>query len=500
MTGAQDWEATLADFDARLAAARAMGGDEKVKRHRASGRLDARQRVATLLDPGTFVELGTLVGQVPADGIVAGHGLVDGRAVMVGAEDFTTLGGSIGAGSSAKRYRLAELAGRERVPLVMLLEGAGHRPPLPNEARSGRAPIDLQQQARLSGRVPLVTAVLGASAGHGALVAPLSDFAIMSAAGAIFTAGPPVVKESLGEEVTKGELGGPGVAIGSGLIHNVAADDEAVLADVRHYLRYFGSSAWSYPPDRADGTDTGPRSLDRILELVPRDSSAGYDMRAVISLVVDDGSFFQVQPDFGGAVVCCLAHIGGSPVAVVANQPAVLAGAIDTDAADKAAHFISVADAFHLPLVFLSDNPGVLAGSDSERRGILRAGARMFAAQSLARSAKVQVTLRKAYGFGSMVMAMTGFDGQTLSAGFPGATLGAMGAQSSSSAIGADADEAAALRAAELDAGYRSASHLGFDELIDPRELRNVVLAHLALARNRRQSAPAPRSSAAVTP
>ena len=495
-----EWGPLLEDLVARREAARAMGGAEKVARHRQAGKLDARARIDHLLDEGSFHELGTLVGNVAADGIVGGHGAIDGRPVIVGVEDFTVLGGSIGAGSSAKRYRLAELAGQERVPLVMVLEGAGHRPPMKGEPAHGRSPVDLQQQARLSGRVPVITAVLGASAGHGALIAPLSDFAIMSAGAAVFTAGPPVVKESLGEDVSKEDLGGPEVAIGSGLIHNVAATDEAVLDDIRTYLSFFPSSAWSYPPPAAEAVDIGERPIEEILEIIPRDNARVYDTREVVSLVVDGGSFFQVQPDFGPAIVCALAHLGGDPVAVVANQPAVLAGAIDADAADKAAHFIQVADAFHVPLVFLADNPGVLAGTESERQGILRAGGRMYAAQTLARTPKLQVTLRKAYGFGSMVMGMVSFEGQTISAGFPGATLGAMGARGSSRAVDADEDRADAIREAETNAAYRSAAGLGFDELIDPRELRNVLLRHLRLALNRRQAPAEPRRGSAIWP
>ena len=486
------WDATLGEFSARREAARAMGGEEKLAKHQQRGKLDARQRIATLLDPGSFAEIGTLVGSVPADGIVCGHGMIDGRPVLVGAEDFTVLGGSIGPGSSSKRYRIAEMAGRERAPLIMLLEGAGHRPPMKGESH-GRAPIDLQEQSRLSGNVPMVVGVLGASAGHGALIAALSDFTIMSAQGAIFAAGPPVVKASLGEDVTKEDLGGPSVAVPSGLVHNVAADDEGVLADIRTYLSFFPSSAWSYPPPAAAQSDTGHRSLDDLVDVIPRSSTQVYDIREVISRVVDDGTFFQVGPDFGPAMVCALAHLGGEPVAVVANQPMQLAGSIDVDAADKAAHFIQVADAFHLPLVFLSDNPGVLAGSESERRGILRSGARMFAAQNLARVPKLQVTLRKAYGFGSMVMAMTGFSGQTISVGMPGVTLGAMGAAGSSAAVGANEDEAAAIAEAEQQAAYRSAGHLSFDELIAPTEIRNELLTWLQLGLSRRQAPAQPR-------
>jgi acetyl-CoA carboxylase carboxyltransferase component len=177
-----------------------------------------------------------------------------------------------------------------------------------------------------------------------------------------------------------------------------------------------------------------------------------------------------------------------------------MAGSIDVDGADKAAHFVTVADSFHLPLVFLADNPGMMPGSASEKRGILRSGARMFAAQTLATSPKLQVTLRKAYGFGSMVMGMIGFDGQSAVFAFPASTMGAMGAGAMSRATGADADAAARMREAELEASYRSAGTLGFDELIDPREIRNVLLQALERALFRRQEAPAPVARVGIVP
>ncbi|MEE9415160.1 MAG: carboxyl transferase domain-containing protein [Acidimicrobiales bacterium] len=493
------WSDAVSELEKRTAAARAMGGADKIERHHAQSKLDARQRLSVLLDPGTFVEIGTLVGTVPADGVVTGHGLINGRPVMVGVEDFTVLGGSIGPGSAAKRFRIAELAGRERVPLVMVLEGAGHRPASIGEPH-GRAPIDLQEQARLSGLVPIVTAVLGSSAGHGALIAPMSDFSIMSAGAAIFAAGPPVVKESLGEAVTKAELGGPQVAVTSGLINNVGPDDASVLVDVRSYLSYFGSSAWSYPDSLVDRQDSGPRRLEDLVDVIPRDHAQPYDVRQVISRVVDGGSFFQIAPDFGDSIVCALARLGGESVAVVANQPAVLAGAIDADAADKAAHFMAVADAFHLPLIFLTDNPGVLAGTESEQRAILRSGARMYAAQNLARVPKLQVTLRKAYGFGSMVMAMTSFSGQTISVALPGVTLGAMGAAGTSRAVGADDEQAAKIANAEEQSAYRLAAKMGFDELIEPAEVRNVLLGSLRLSMSRRQAVAEPRTTSTIWP
>ena len=494
-----DWDGVLADLEQRRDASRAMGGDERLRKHRDGGKLDARARVSALLDPDSFQELGTLVGgdEAPADAIVMGSGRIDGRAVMVAAEDFTVKAGTISAAANSKRYRVAEIAAGDRVPLVMMLEGAGFR--ADGRGQGARTPTDLLAQARCSGRVPLVTAVLGASAGHGALVAPISDFSVMSRQASIFTAGPPVVKESMGEEITKDALGGPDVALASGLIHNVADDDATALALLRVYLSYFPSSAWSYPA-RVSGDDDGPRVVAEITDLVPLNGRRVYDMRTVIDVVFDANSSFEVQPVFGRSVICALARLGGHPVAVVANQPQVLAGSINVEAADKAAHFIAVADSFHLPLVFLSDNPGVLPGGASERAGILRKSARMYAAQTLATVPKFEVTLRKAYGFGSMVMGMIPFDGQSGVFAFPGATMGAMGASAMSQARGSDADEAERLRTQEVEASYRSAQTFGFDELIDPREIRNVLLHSLERALHRRQAAAEPVARIGITP
>ena len=496
--GPDDWHAVLDDLAHRRRQARAMGGADRLEKHRAAGKLDARARIDHLLDPASFVEIGTLVGgeEAPADAIVIGSGTIDGRPVLVGAEDFTVKAGTISGPSNSKRHRIAELAVTDRVPLVMILEGAGFRA---DGRPHGRAPTDLLAQARCSGRIPLVTAVLGPSAGHGALVAPMSDFVVMSRQGSIFTAGPPVVHESLGETVTKEDLGGPAVALASGLVHNAAGDDAGALDLVRAYLAYFPSSAWSYPPFE-DGGDDGPRALPELLDIIPRSGRQAYDMRLVCDAVFDAGSCFEVQPDYGPSTLCMLARLGGHPAAVVANQPLVLAGSIDADGAEKAARFITVADSFHLPLVFLSDNPGVLPGRASEREGILRKGARMFAAQTLATTPKFEVTLRKAYGFGSMVMGMIPYDGQSAVFALPGATMGAMGASAMSRARGSDADEAARLRDAEVEASYGSARMFGFDELIDPRELRNLLLHSLERALHRRQAPAEPVARIGVAP
>ena len=498
MSDASGWDATLEDFERRRQTARSMGGPDKLAARRAAGRLDARARIDMLVDDGSFSEIGTLAGPVPADALVAGVGAVDGRPVAVGAEDFTTMGGSIGPAATRKRWRVADIAGRERIPLIMLLEGAGHRPPMPGDPGGG-GPNDLQAQAALSGLVPMVCGVMGPSAGHGAITALLCDFSIMTPDAAIFTAGPPVVEASLGERVGKDELGGPSVAIGAGTIHNTALDDEDLLAQIRLYLSYFGSSAWERPPV-ADTGDTGPRRITGMLDLVPRDGKRAYDMAAVVEAVVDGGRTLPVQPGYGPSIVCSLARIGGESVGVVANQPASLAGSIDVAAATKAAHFISVCDSFHLPLVFLSDNPGVLAGSASERAGVLRASARMYAAQRRSSTTKIHVTLRKAFGFGSCVMAMNPHDSQTLSFAFPAATVGAMGAAGAGRAVGADEQTGADLRRAEEESAYRSASALSFDEVIDPRDTRKAILAALEVSARRRSLPCEPKARTGIDP
>ncbi len=502
------WKPLLDDLDARREAARAMGGSERLARQRAGGRLDARARIDELLDRGTFVELGTLVGSVhrgatppaPADGLVAGHGLLEGRPVIVAAEDFTVMGGSIGIGTTAKRRRLVDLAEQERVPLVMLLEGAGERTQNAFERR-GRSPNDLQALARLSGTVPSVCVVMGPSAGHGALTAPLMDFVVMVEGAALFSAGPPLVKASMGEDVTKDELGGAAVhTVTSGVAHNAATDDKAALALVRRYLSYFPSNAWEHPPLARDHAATGPRRLDELIDLVPADPRRGYDVRRVIEIVFDEASVLEVAPAHARAVVTTLARLGGEVVAVVANQPATKAGSIDSAAADKAAHFLGIADAFHLPVVFMADNPGVLAGSAAERSGILRHAARMFAAQARVRSPKLHVTLRKAYGFGSSLMAMNPFDGQSVTLALPGARLGAMPAEGGGQAARLEADAQALLEHAELGGAYSSADTMGYDEVIAPAELRNALLDALRLTAVRRRQPVEPARHRGILP
>lgn len=501
----QEWEAILQNLQQRRKAAQAMGGEEKVQRHRSSGKLDARQRLMRLFDAGSFVELGAFVGTmanggnapVPADALVAGFGEIDGQPALAAAEDFTVLGGSIGDGAADKRYRLTQLAAQERVPLIFMLEGAGHR--LTN-SHAGRRPNDLQGLADLSGQVPIVCLVMGAAAGHGALTAPMSDFVVMTEAASMFTAGPPLVKAATGETVTKEQLGGPQVHVAlSGVAHNLCTDDGSAIDLARRYLSYFPRNAWERPARKNDG-DVGERRLDAILDMISPNSRRPYRMRKVLELLVDDGSMLEIQPKFGASMVVALARLGGHSVAIVANDPSVMAGTIDADGADKATHFMDVAGAFHLPVIFLADNPGVMGGTRAEQSGVLRHAARMFVAQRRLQVPKLHVTLRKAFGFGSSIMAMNPFDGQTLSLAFPSVTLGSSPVASGADSAKLDAATRARIETEQLDGSYQVADRMVYDDVIDPRDLRNALIRGLNFSKGRLNGVCAPHHASGITP
>jgi acetyl-CoA carboxylase carboxyltransferase component len=347
--------------------------------------------------------------------------------------------------------------------------------------------------ADLAGLVPTVVVVTGPSAGHSALAAPLSDLVIMvDGHASLFTAGPPLVAASTGEQVGKEELGGTEVhAVTSGLAHLVAADDDAALGLVRRYLSYLPANAWQRPPTTVDG-DVGDRDLERLLDLLPPNPRRPYDMRALVELLCDAGSVFELQGRHAPSIITALARLGGQAVAVVANQPLVRAGAIDSAAALKAARFMEITGAFHLPLVLLADNPGVLPGKASERAGILRASARMFAAQHRTSVPKLHVTLRKAFGFGSSVMGMNAYDNQTLSIALPGVMLGGIPADVGGRTAKEDDRTRQALVDNETAGPWRLAGSVTYDEVIDPRQLRNHLLTGLRLAQARLSGPVAP--------
>jgi acetyl-CoA carboxylase carboxyltransferase component len=290
-----------------------------------------------------------------------------------------------------------------------------------------------------------------------------------------------VVRASLGIQVTPEELGdGRLHTEESGVAHNLAADEDDALRMARRFLSYLPQHAGAALPEAAAGSETRERLLDGILDAIPTNHQKPYDMHPVLEEIVDAGSLLEVQPLYGRTMITAFARIGGQSVLLVANQPAIKAGTITKDAAEKAAHFLRVAASFGLPVVFLADNPGVMPGPEAERVGTLRAAAEMYLAQRAIRAPKVHVTLRKAFGFGSSLMGMNPFDRQTATLAFTGISLGGLPAPGGAAASKASVEEG--TRMGELQSGaWAAADNLGYDRVIDPRELRNELIQALRL-------------------
>jgi len=484
----EGWQVLLQELHRRTVFAEGMGGADKIAAQHARGRLTARERIAALCDEGSFTEYGALAGgahpggqpALPADALVAGTVRIDRRPAVLIAEDFTVKGGSIGHANAAKRTRLVRLALEQRLPLVLLLDGAGER--TGNQAeRYPHAPGDLQLVADLKGVAPVVALVLGTSAGHGALTGMFADLIIMSAGATMFSAGPPLVQAALGINATPEELGGAVMHTrDSGVAHNRGDSEHDCIAMARYFLSLLPLRAGDPLPETRDATAAARRSVPELIEVIPPQANMAYDMRRVLAALVDSQSLFELQPDFGRSMLTALARIGGIPCMIVANQPAVEAGAITRNAAEKARHFISVADAFGLPLVCLLDNPGVMPGPAAEKSGVLKAAADMFLAQRRYCGRKIVVTLRKAFGFGSSVMGMNPWDRQVVSLALPAVTLGGVPAIGGAEAARASAEEAARLREVQSGA-WVPADAMAFDRVVAPQELRNEIIAALYL-------------------
>ncbi len=512
---------TMAERLAELAlwekAALAMGGEARIAKQHALGKLTVRERVALLLDAGSFQEYGrftshyssappTLETLTPADGVVMGFGKIDGRMVCVIGEDFTVMGGSHGVVNARKKLHAIQMATRERVPLIWLLDGAGARG---QELMNDGLPdvthfLDL---ARLSGTAPSVGLVLGPCAGDSALVGAGAEFVVMRKGTAMMAAGgPPVVLAATGQSVTKEELGGSEVHTQiSGVADNEAESDEAALAMARQFLSYLPQNAWCYPPQ---GAPSGPAAVD-LDNIVPPQSRRAYDMRRVIQGIVDDGSFFEIKPGHAKMMLTGFARMDGHPVGIIANQPMVYAGAITAAAAQKARHFIEICGAYHVPLIFLEDVPGVMTGPQAEREGTLRAGMAVVSALAWADVPVFTVVIRKAFGFGACAMAGWG-GGQSLVVAWPTADFASLPVQGGVAAsfkreIEAASDPAAALRA--IEARYaggtgpmNAAARFTVHDVIPPNETRGRLLHALELSRVRRSASPAPTPRYGVTP
>ena len=508
-----DFSARVSDLHARRRKNYAMGGDERIAKQHERGKLTVRERIDLLFDRDTFVELGLLAHQqpvrggdadpagTPADGVVTGHGEIEGRQVWVIAYDFTVMAGSMGAiGEQFKAARVRELALRYRKPIVWLLDSAGAR--IQEAAGSTFAGTGylFADQVVMSGVIPQVAAMLGPCAAGTAYIPGLADFVPMvKGTSSMSLGGARLVKAATGEDVTDHDMGGSQVHCHeSGVGDNEVASDEECLAEVRRFLSYLPSSNMEPAPFRDTG-DPADRLVEGLDKLVPASPRAAYDVRKVIKSVFDHGTWFELKPAWARNIVIGFARAAGHAVGIVANQPMQKGGVLDSDAADKAARFVRMCDAFNVPLVYLMDVPGFMVGSQVEKQGIIRHGAKMLYATSEATVPKVTVILRKAYGAGYYVMCGKGYGPDTIVA-WPLAEISVMGPEGAVNIIfnkqveaSANPEETRAQLVAairEQISPYVAAGWAMIDDVIDPAETRRVIVRSLEQARDKKVDRP----------
>ena len=490
-----------------------MGGEERIAKQHQRGKLTVRERIELLFDQGSFVELGLLAHQqpvrggeadpegTPADGVVTGHGQVDGREVWVIAYDFTVMAGSMGAvGEQFKAARVRELALRYRKPLVWLLDSAGARIQEAAGSTFAGTGFLFYDQVVMSGVIPQVAAMLGPCSAGTAYIPGLADFVPMvKGTSSMSLGGARLVKAATGEDVTDHDMGGSQVhCYESGVGDNEVADDAECIATVKRFLSYLPSSNTEQPPFRDTG-DPPDRLVEGLDKIVPANPRAAYDVRKVIKAVFDHSSWLEIKPSWAKNIVVGFARAAGHSVGIVANQPMQKGGILDSDAADKAARFIRMCDAFNVPLVYLMDVPGFLVGSQVERQGIIRHGAKMLYATSEATVPKVTVIMRKAYGAGYYVMCGKGYEPDTIVA-WPLAEISVMGPEGAVNIIfnkqieaSDNPEETRAQMIAAIRAQinpYLAAGWAMIDDVIDPAETRRVIVSGIEQARDKKIERP----------
>ncbi len=491
------------------------GGEEKTARQHAAGKLTARERLALLIDVGTWVELGIhgqphfsqgqMAGRdAPADGVITGYGKADGRLVAVVAYDFTVMAGSMGMTGELKVTRVRELAMTKRIPLIWLLDSAGARvQEAVGSLFAGTGQL-FKDEVIMSGVVPQIAAVMGPCAAGTAYIPGLADLVLMvKGRGSMALAGPHLVRAAIGEEVTPEELGGSRVHTRkSGVADLEVADDPECIARIKQYLSYFPQNCEEPAPVLAV-SDPVERADEQLLDVLPESNRQAYDVHEVIGRIVDDGQSLELKASWGRSIVTCLARFGGRPAGIVASQPKHLGGILDNDAADKAARFINLCNAYGLPLVYLVDVPGFMVGTKVEEAGIIRHGAKMLHATASATVPKVTVILRKAYGAGYYVMCGRAFEPDLIVA-WPTAEISVMGAEGAVEIVFRkqveEADDPEATRAELIDS-YRqlidvhiAARNDMIDDVIDPRETRAQICRALELSAGKRLERPARRN------
>jgi len=505
-------QANIDELKRRLAAAERGGGEERIRKQHAAGKLTARERIELLLDPASFVEIDALVThrcrdfgmerqKVPGDGVVCGYGTVDGRLVYVFAQDFTVFGGSLSETNAEKICKVMDLAVENGAPVIGLNDSGGARIQEGVASLAGYADIFLRNTLA-SGVVPQISAVLGPCAG-GAVYSPaITDFILMvEGTSYMFVTGPEVIRTVTHEEVSKEELGGAHThAAKSGVCHFTVANDAACLATIRELLSYLPSNNLDEPPAGSSADDPG-RESEALNALVPEDPNKPYDIKQLIAAVVDDGRFLEVHEQYARNLVVGFARFANRSVGIVANQPAYLAGVLDIDASLKGARFVRFCDAFNIPLVTFEDVPGFLPGTQQEYGGIIKHGAKLLYAYAEATVPKITVITRKAYGGAYCVMSSKHLR-TDVNFAYPTAEIAVMGPEGAVNvlyrreleAAGAAAGERRAEKVAEYRAKFSNpyiAAERGFvDAIIEPRRTRPEIVRALRQLGSKRAAVP----------
>ncbi|MGZ0085611.1 acyl-CoA carboxylase subunit beta [Caldibacillus thermoamylovorans] len=491
-----------AELEKRAAEIKKGGAPKYHEKNAAQGKLFVRERLNLLLDHGLEVEDGLfancLAGDLPADGVVTGIGKINGRTVCVMANDSTVKAGSWGARTVEKIIRIQETAEKLRCPLIYLVDSAGARitdqlEMFPGRRGAGRI---FYNEVKLSGKVPQVCLLFGPSAAGGAYIPAFCDIVIMVEGNASMYLGSPRMAEMvIGEKVTLEEMGGARMhCTVSGCGDVLVKTEEEAIAYARRYLSYFPSNYREKPPVVEVKP---PKSFDKTIEdIVPENQNAPFNMYDLIERIIDEGSFCEIKKLFAPEIITGLARLAGQPIGIIANQPRVKGGVLFHDSADKAAKFITLCDAFHIPLLFLADVPGFMIGTKVERAGIIRHGAKMIAAMSEATVPKISVIVRKAYGAGLYAMAGPAFEPDCCLA-LPNAQIAVMGPEAAVNAV--YANKIAALPPEERTAFveqkreeyrrdidiYRLASELVVDGIVAPNELRNELIRRFEAYRSK---------------
>ena len=511
MTEKENGKSKLELLRMRSAEAELGGGIDRLEKQRASGKMTARERIEFFLDEGTFEEFDKFVvhrsndfgldkQRIPGDGVITGHGMVDGRNVFVFAQDFTVFGGSLSETHAKKICKLLDLAMKTGTPVIGLNDSGGARIQEGVVSLGGYADIFLRN-TMASGVVPQISCIMGPCAGGSVYSPAITDFNIMvKDTSYMFITGPDVIKTVTHEDVTKDDLGGPLTHNQkSGVAHFIADSDEHCLQITRELLSFIPSNNLDEPPFKVTN-DPEDRRDDSLNDVVPESPNQPYDIRDLLKKVVDDGYFFEIQELFAPNIVIGFARLGGQSVGIVANQPAFLAGVLDIDASVKAARFVRFCDCFNIPLITFEDVPGFLPGIDQEHHGIIRHGAKLLYAYAEATVPKITVITRKAYGGAYCVMASKHLR-TDVNFAYPTAEIAVMGAEGAVGILckkeistSENPEETRRSKVQEFEDKfanpYVAAEHGFVDEVIEPASTRPKLIRALRLLHGKKDVNP----------